>query len=881
MNTKRVFAYGLIAVILALSFAACEQPTDDPPAPTLTGIFAAYNGTPVSQNTPLDNLKANLTVMAQYSDSTGKTLAPADYALSGTLAVGTNTITVTYEGKTATFTVTVYAVPSKTLTSITLNIASVKTSYKQNEPLDLSGILVTAAYSDSTSAAVTGYTSSPANGATLSTAGTIIVTFSYTEGTVTRNADFTITVTAVTPTKTLTGITLNTTSVKKAYNQNEQLDLSDLIVTAAYSNSTSAAVTGYTSSPANGATLSTTGTITITVSYTEGAVTKTADFIISVIAVTHTKTLTGIALNTTSVKKAYNQNEQLDLSDLIVTAAYSDSTSAAVTGYTSSPANGAALSTIGTITVTVNYTEEAATRTATFTVTVTKTLTGITLNSASVKKAYIQNEQLNLSGLVVTAAYSDSSSAAVTGYTSSPANGATLSTNGTRTITITYTEGAVTRTATFTVTVKSLSSITLNTTSVKRNYIQNEQLNLSGLVVTANYSNSTSAAVTNYTSNPANNATLTTTGTITVTVSYTEGSLTRTATFTVSVTPNIIVTNTNQWNTALNTIKDGGDYRSYIITVNGNFSVAGSSSPSFGSVTNLSVILQGNGRLSLSSSGNILNLGANQTLIIDSASLILQGRSDNSTSLVYIGQSATLELRNGTISGNTNSGGYGGGVYVSSYGGTFTMSGGTISGNTASKSNSSSEIGGDACGGGVYVYGTFTMDGGTISSNTSSNTVVGGNVDARGGGVYVYGTFTMNSGTISGNTASSNGSAAYGGGVLVGTIHYTSTTSFTMNGGEISGNTASSSSPSYGGGVCVLNRIYRIVTGTVYGSNEGDLSNTVTASNGSTSGAALYKETYQTTATAQRGTFNGATWNSKGDLSTTDDTIRVVNGNLQ
>ena len=191
MNTHKMSILGLIALILTLVFTACEQPTDDPPAPTLTGIFAAYNGAAVSQNTPLNNLKANLTVMALYSDSTGKTLAPTDYALSGTLAIGTSAIIVTYEGKTATFTVTV---SNKTLTGITLNTASVKKAYSQNEQLDLYGLLVTANYSDSSSVPVTGYTSSPVNGATLSTSGQITVTVSYTEGELTETAGFIVNV---------------------------------------------------------------------------------------------------------------------------------------------------------------------------------------------------------------------------------------------------------------------------------------------------------------------------------------------------------------------------------------------------------------------------------------------------------------------------------------------------------------------------------------------------------------------------------------------------------------------------------------------------------------------------------------------------------------
>jgi hypothetical protein len=158
---------------------------------------------------------------------------------------------------------------------------------------------------------------------------------------------------------------------------------------------------------------------------------------------------------------------------------------------------------------------------------------------------------------------------------------------------------------------------------------------------------------------------------------------------------------------------------------------------------------------------------------------------------------------------------------------------------------------------GVGIQGTFTMHSGKISGNK---------VNGYGGGAYVnQGIFTMNGGKISGNTASS------GGGV------YLNTGRLTMNGGEISGNTANGAYGDGGGGGVYLNGVYlRLVTGTIYGSGEvTGLKNTAS------SGAALYVGSGG--GTAQHGTFaaNGTTWNSSGNLATTDDTIRAVNGELQ
>ena len=72
----------------------------------LTGITATYtqSGT-VYDTASLDDLKSDLVVTANYSDSTSETVT--GYTLSGTLAVGTSTITVSYGGKTTSFNVTV------------------------------------------------------------------------------------------------------------------------------------------------------------------------------------------------------------------------------------------------------------------------------------------------------------------------------------------------------------------------------------------------------------------------------------------------------------------------------------------------------------------------------------------------------------------------------------------------------------------------------------------------------------------------------------------------------------------------------------------------------------------------------------------------------
>ena len=162
-------------------------------------------------------------------------------------------------------------------------------------------------------------------------------------------------------------------------------------------------------------------------------------------------TLTGITLNTVNVKKAYNYGEALNLAGLVVTANYSDNTTAAVTDYTTNPVNGTTLNTVGEQVVTITY----QSFNAEFTVTVNKVLTVITLNTENVKKDYYTGDALDLTGLVVTANYSDNTTANVTDYVANPANGAVFSAVGEQTVTITYQQ----KTATFKVTVTKAPKI--------------------------------------------------------------------------------------------------------------------------------------------------------------------------------------------------------------------------------------------------------------------------------------------------------------------------------------------------------------------------------------------------------------------------------------
>lgn len=154
------------------------------PSASLVSISAVYtqSGT-VYPTTSLSALKDDLAVTAYYDDTSSEAVPAADYMLSGALTVGTSVITASYNGKTATFNVTVSAVP--TVSSISAVYTQSGTVYDTDSLDSLKAdLVVTATYSDSSTATV------PSTDYTLSgtlTEGTSTITVSYESKTTTFN----------------------------------------------------------------------------------------------------------------------------------------------------------------------------------------------------------------------------------------------------------------------------------------------------------------------------------------------------------------------------------------------------------------------------------------------------------------------------------------------------------------------------------------------------------------------------------------------------------------------------------------------------------------------------------------------------------------------
>ena len=148
-------------------------------------------------------------------------------------------------------------------------------------------------------------------------------------------------------------------------------------------------------------------------------------------------------------KTTYKSGETFDPTGMVVEASYGYGLTSDVTGYTVTPS----VLTDGVTEVTITYTEGRQTKTATTPVTVEKVLSSIAVTTNPDKMAYAYLESFDPAGMVVTATFSDGSTAPATGYTHSDSPFTTL---GKQAVALDYTYEGVTKSTTLEVTVNAI-----------------------------------------------------------------------------------------------------------------------------------------------------------------------------------------------------------------------------------------------------------------------------------------------------------------------------------------------------------------------------------------------------------------------------------------
>ena len=320
-------------------------------------------------------------------------------------------------------------------------------------------------------------------------------------------------------TRTPVSLAVTTPPTKTVYEAGDSFDKTGMVVTVTYDDESTREVTNYNCSPV---VLSINDTY-VTISYREMMTTVTTTQ-----PVTVKNLLKKIQIITPPTETAYEIGDTIDLTGMVVYAFYSDGTSHEISNYTYSPH---VVSSASDTEVTITYTEDGITKTAIQDITVgnTPNLVSIAVSVPPTKVIYKAGEYFDPSGMVVTATFDNGTTKNVSGYTYSPTR--TLQQDDS-VITISYTKKGITKTTTQNITVVYLTSIAITNPPTYTSYYDDEIFNTAGMEVTANYSDSTSAVITTYSVSPSGTLPY---GTTSVTISYSEGGITKTTTQNVSV----------------------------------------------------------------------------------------------------------------------------------------------------------------------------------------------------------------------------------------------------------------------------------------------------------------------------------------------------------
>lgn len=230
----------------------------------------------------------------------------------------------------------------------------------------------------------------------------------------------------------------------------------------------------------------------VTITYQE----KTADFVVRIKqkeSPVPEKELVDIELTSLPEKLEYVVGEEFDPTGLEVTAIYDDESTEVVTDYQITDVD---TSVSGTKLVIVSYQG----LTAEFNVEVKNkevvTLKSIKVTNKPDKLTYYVDDEFDPTGLEVTATYSDSSTKVVT--ESCTLSNPNMSSIGVKSITVKYTEGGITKSATFSIKVEPkphLTDITITKLPINQIYYIKEEFDPTGMEITATYSDGREAVI--------------------------------------------------------------------------------------------------------------------------------------------------------------------------------------------------------------------------------------------------------------------------------------------------------------------------------------------------------------------------------------------------
>lgn len=354
---------------------------------------------------------AGLSLTVAYNNGKSRTVADGFTVTPKTVeSTGTQKITVTYGGKTASFEVNGRESP---ILKIRIKTAPEKKQYLTGEMLDPKGLTVDVTYSSGKTATVSdGFTFDKT---LFKKEGREKVTLSYAGKTTFFYVDV--------KKDSVVKLSVLTMPIKTVYYQGEKVDTTGLTLTAVYeSGKTRNIDEGYSISPKY-IPSDARSTQTIKVGYNSGV----TSFTVTV----RERYLSSIGVRSKPNKTEYFVNETLNTSGLTLNAYYSDGSSMTVTdGYSCSPTK---FTTAGTVYITVTY----KSKTTSFYVTVKEnSVKEIRIINTTFNKRYYYGDTIDLSYISLDVTYMNGNHETVnSGFDWNPKK---AQKEGSQTITITY-----------------------------------------------------------------------------------------------------------------------------------------------------------------------------------------------------------------------------------------------------------------------------------------------------------------------------------------------------------------------------------------------------------------------------------------------------------
>ena len=248
------------------------------------------------------------------------------------------------------------------------------------------------------------------------------------------------------------------------------------------------------------------------------------------------KVLDHIEVATPPSKLEYEAGEYFNPNGLVITETYTDSSTKNITyssgtasDFTFVPSTSTALTT-GNTSVSITYSGKTCSQP--ITVNAAKTLSSISISGYTT--AFVEGDTFSFGG-TVTAHYSDSTTENVTA--NSTFSGYNMTSVGNHSVTVSYTRGSTTKTASYSITVSqgTLSSIAVSGQTTT--YMKNNAFAFDG-TCTATFANGYQKTVT---PTSVTSPDMTTAGQKTITVSFTYNGNTRTTTYDITVNSNRVV----------------------------------------------------------------------------------------------------------------------------------------------------------------------------------------------------------------------------------------------------------------------------------------------------------------------------------------------------